>query len=59
VASRRVNYRTVDFITTQDEKVLSTSRAIVSPDGKVLRFDAKGVDERGKRFHSVTVFEKP
>jgi hypothetical protein len=58
VASRRVSHRMVDFIATQDGKVISTNHATVSPGGEVLRFDAKGVDERGKRFHSVTVFEK-
>jgi len=58
VVTKRINDRTVDFITTRDGKEVSTNHVTVSPDGKTMRLSVKGMDAQGKPVQSVLVFER-
>jgi hypothetical protein len=58
VASKRINDRTVDFITTRDGKEVSTTHITVNSNGKTMRLATHGTDARGKPVHSTAVFEK-
>lgn len=59
VATRKIGNREIDFLTSQNGKVVSNIHATVNPEGNVMRFIGKGLDEKGRHFHSMTVFYKP
>jgi hypothetical protein len=58
MASKRINDRTVDLITTRDGKAVSTNHVTVSANGKTMRGDEKGVDAQGKPIQGFAVWDK-
>jgi hypothetical protein len=58
VASKRINDRTVELVTSRDGKEVSTTHVTVSSDGKTMRLATSGVDAQSKPVHSRAVYEK-
>jgi hypothetical protein len=58
VVAKRLDDRTVDFITMQDGKEVSTNHVTVSATGKTMRLSVKGVNAQGEPTESLLVFEK-
>ena len=56
--TKRIDDRTVDFITTRDGKEVSTNHVTVSADSKTMRFSVKGVDAQGKPVQGLAVFDR-
>ncbi|MGD1096752.1 MAG: hypothetical protein ABSB35_32760, partial [Bryobacteraceae bacterium] len=52
-ATKRIDDRTVDFITRLNGKDVSTNHVTVSADGKTMRLSLKGTDAQGKPVQSL------
>jgi hypothetical protein len=57
-AKRRADSGIGDSTDTKDGKVIRTTRAVVSTDGKSMRGTIKGTDAQGKKFETVDVWDK-
>jgi hypothetical protein len=58
MVSKRIDTRTVEFVTTRDSKEVLTQHVTLSSDGKTMRIDAKGVNAQGEQVQSLLVLEK-
>lgn len=58
VATRRISDRNMDFLTSENGKVVSTTHLTVTADGSTMRLVGKGLDEKKKHVHGVIVFRK-
>ena len=57
LAKRKADSGIVDT-TEKIGKVIQTTHAVVSTDGKSMRATTKGTDAQGKKFESVEVWDK-
>jgi hypothetical protein len=57
-AKRKADSGVFDSTDTKDGKVIETTHAVVSADGKSFRETIKGTDPQGKKFESVAVWDK-
>ena len=58
VVVKRVNAHTFLGTTKRDGKVVGKTRAVISDDGRVMKFFYSGIDEDGKRTGHRTVYDK-
>ena len=58
VTTKRINDRAVDFITTNNGKVVSTNHVTVSANGKTMQLNAEGVNAQGQPVQSMIVYQK-
>src|SRR5262249_6707189 len=58
VALKRINDRTVDSTLKKSGKVITTSRRVVSKDGKTMTLTISGTNAKGENMKNVAVFEK-
>ena len=58
IALQRIDAHTVESSTKKDGKVMTTSRAVVSKDGKTRTLTTKGKNAAGQDVHNVTVYER-
>ena len=58
LAAKSIDPNTVQATLKKSGKVLFTNRAVVSKNGKVMTFTAKGVNASGKPFNNVQVYDK-
>ena len=58
VVGKRVDTNTYDTTSTMNGKQVGTSRVVVSADGKTLTLTQKGVDEKGKAFRNVEIYDR-
>ena len=58
VVANRVDDRTVDSTSTMNGKQVGTSHAVVSANGKTLTVTQNGVDEKGKAYTSMSVYNR-
>jgi hypothetical protein len=54
----KVSSRTLSFVETKDGKVTITGHIAVSPDGKTRTVTTTSTDSKGKKVHSVAVYDK-
>lgn len=55
---KRIDARTYEFVTSVAGKVTTTSRSVVSADGKTRTSTATGKNAQGVTVHNVSVYEK-
>lgn len=55
---KKVNDNTLEFINKKGDKVVTSGRAVVSPDGKSRTVTLNGTDSKGKKFTSSAVYDK-
>jgi hypothetical protein len=53
-----VDERTSEMTYTTNGKVTRTARRTVSPDGKTLTIESKGVNAKGEQYNNTVVYEK-
>jgi hypothetical protein len=58
IALKRVDANTTDSTTKKDGKVMVSSRAVVSNDGKTRTLTSKGKNLKGQDVNSVVVFDR-
>jgi hypothetical protein len=58
VSANKVDDHTIDFTGTKAGKVVLTSHAVLSADGKTLTITSDGTNEQGKPTHDATVWNK-
>ena len=58
ISARRIDLYTTENINKLGNKVLSTSRRVVSRDGKTLTFYVKGTDGNGHSINNVVVYNR-
>ncbi len=58
IAYKRIDAHTVESTTKKDGTVMSTSRAVISKDGKTRTLTTKGKNAAGKDVHNVVVFDR-
>ena len=57
-AYRKIDDRTLEFTSKKAGKVTIMGRVVVSTDGKSRTVTVNGADAKGKKFHSVVVYDK-
>lgn len=55
---KKVNDNTLEFTNKKGDKVVTSGRAVVSPDGKSRTVTLNGTDSKGKKFTSSAVYDK-
>lgn len=55
---KKVNDNTLEFTNKKGDKVVTSGRAVVSPDGKSRTVTLHGTDSKGKKFTSSAVYDK-
>ena len=55
---KKVNDNTLEFTNKKGDKVVTSGRAVVSPDGKSRTVTLDGTDSKGKKFTSSAVYDK-
>jgi hypothetical protein len=55
---KKVDDRTLDLTVKKGGKVTTTGRIVVSADGKSRTVSTSGTDSKGKKVHSVSVYDK-
>jgi hypothetical protein len=58
IALTKVDANTVAATLKKNGKVVITTKAVVSPDGKTRTIASTGTDAKGQKFDNVTVFER-
>ena len=58
ISLKRVNDRTVEGTLKKDGKVVTTTRRVVSSDGKTMTLTITGTNVQGQKVKNVQVFEK-
>ena len=58
ISLKRVNDRTVEGTLKKDGKVVTTTRRVVSSDGKTMTLTITGTNAQGQKVKNVQVFEK-
>jgi hypothetical protein len=58
IAYKRIDANTVESATKKDGKVMATSKAVVSKDGKTRTLTTIGKNAAGQDVHNVVVFER-
>ena len=58
LAKMKADARSADFTTMRDGRVIGTSHAVLSDDGKTITSTVKGTDAQGKAFETVDVFDR-
>ena len=54
----RIDAYTIEQTSKKDGKVTSTSRRVISQDGKTMTTTQKSANAQGRSFHNVVVYEK-
>lgn len=57
-AYKRIDARTFEYVQKVNGKAMSTSRSVMSADGKTRTFTTTGTNAQGQPFKSVIVWEK-
>ena len=57
-AQKRIDYHTFEFVDRVDGKVTTTTRVVISPDGKSRTNTATGKNAQGQTVNNVQVWEK-
>lgn len=57
-AYKRIDARTFEYVQKVNGKVTSTSRSVMSPDGKTRTFTTTGTNAQGQPFKTVLIWEK-
>jgi hypothetical protein len=55
---KRIDSRTYEFVTSVNGKVTTTSRSVVSADGKTRTITATGTNAQGQTVHNVSVYDR-
>lgn len=55
---KKVDDNTLEFTNKKGDKVVTSGRAVVSPDGKSRTVTLNGTDSKGKKFTSSAVYDK-
>jgi hypothetical protein len=58
VVMTKVNDKAADFTSTMNGKPVGTSHAVVSANGMTLTVTQKGVDEKGKAYTTLSVYNR-
>jgi hypothetical protein len=58
VVTKRVDANTIDFTDTMNGKQVGAAHAVLSADGKTLTIRGNGVDQKGKAFKSVLIYNR-
>jgi hypothetical protein len=58
VAVKSVNDHTLNITVKVNGKVVSSGRAVVSKDGKIMTSTFKGEDPKGRKFDNIEVYDK-
>ena len=58
ISAKQINDHTVASTLKKSGKVVSTSRRVVSQDGKTMTLTINGTNSKGEKTHSVTVYDK-
>jgi len=58
VSARRIDPNTTELTRKKAGKVVQTATRAVSSDGKTMTVTATGTDEKGRKIHTVSVFDK-
>jgi hypothetical protein len=58
IALKRIDAHTIESTTKKDGKVMATSKAVVSKDGKTRTLTTKGKNAAGKDVHNVIVYDR-
>lgn len=58
ISLKRINDHTVAATLKKSGKVVSTSRRVVSKDGKAMTLTINGTNAEGQKTHTVAVYEK-
>jgi len=57
-AYKRIDARTFEYVQKVNGKAVSTSRSVMSADGKTRTFTTTGTNAQGQPFKSVIIWEK-
>jgi hypothetical protein len=57
-AFRRLDSRSFEVVSKSEGKVTTTTRVVISADGKTMTQTATGTNAQGQKVNSVTVYEK-
>jgi hypothetical protein len=55
---KRIDSRTYEFVTSVNGKVTTTSRSVVSADGKTRTITSAGTDAQGRAIKNVVVYDR-
>lgn len=58
ISLKRINDHTVAARLKKSGKVVSNARRVVSSDGKTMTLTINGINDQGKKTHTVAVYEK-
>ena len=58
LSAKRIDPNTTELTRKKAGKVVQTATRAISSDGKTMTVTATGTDEKGRKIHTVSVFEK-